>query len=138
MQAKAQRNLKLMNILSFFYGFRAYEGVLTLFFASITGSYALAMTMFAIFNFTASIFEVPTGILSDHIGRKKTIILYVLTGTIATGLYYVATSTETLIIAAVFTGISMAFGSGTMSAFAYENVEELGTLDEYKKARGQA
>lgn len=137
MRLNAQRNLKLLNILTFFFGFRAYEGVLALFFASITESYTLAMTMFAIINFTASLFEVPTGILSDHIGRKKTIILYLLTGTVAVVFYYLATSTETLMIAAVFTGISMAFGSGTMSAFTYENVEVLGKLDEYKKLEGR-
>lgn len=137
MQHKAERNLKLLNILTFLYGFRAYEGVLALYFASITGSYALAMTMFAIFNFSSSLFEVPTGILSDHIGRKKTIILYFLTGTIAAVLYYFATSTEILMIAAVFTGISMAFGSGTMTAFSFENAETLGRESEYKKIEGK-
>lgn len=137
MQHKAERNLKLLNILTFLYGFRAYEGVLALYFASITGSYALAMTMFAIFNFSSSLFEVPTGILSDHIGRKKTIILYFLTGTIAAALYYFATSTEILMVAAVFTGISMAFGSGTMTAFSFENAETLGRESEYKKIEGK-
>lgn len=137
MQHKAERNLKLLNILTFLYGFRAYEGVLALYFASITGSYALAMTMFAIFNFSSSLFELPTGILSDHIGRKKTIILYFLTGTIAAVLYYFATSTEILMIAAVFTGISMAFGSGTMTAFSFENAETLGRESEYKKIEGK-
>lgn len=137
MQPKAARNLKLLNLLTFFYGFRAYEGVLALYFASITGSYALAMTMFAIFNFSSSLFEVPTGILSDHIGRKRTIILYLLTGTIAAALYYFANSTETLVIAAIFTGISMAFGSGTMTAFSYENAEAIGRTEDYKKIEGK-
>lgn len=72
MYQKAKTNLKLLNLLAFFYGFRAYEGVLTLYFAAVTGSYTLAMTMFAVINLSSSLFEVPTGILSDHIGRHKT------------------------------------------------------------------
>lgn len=137
MQEKAGRNLKILNALTFFYGFRTYEGVLALYFASVTGSYSLAMAMFAIFHFSSSLFEVPTGILSDHIGRKKTIILYLLTGAIASALYYLANSTEILIMAAVFTGISMAFGSGTMTAFSYENAEALGRAEDYKKIEGK-
>ena len=44
-------------------------------FQKITGSYAFALGVFAISTVSQSIAEVPTGIISDKLGRKKTMIM---------------------------------------------------------------
>lgn len=133
----AERNLKLLNILTFLNGFRTFEGVLAVFFATVSGSFAVGMTVFAVMNLSASFFEVPTGVLSDNIGRKKTLLIYYFSGALAILIFYLAQSTTALIIGAVITGFSMAMRSGAVSAFVYENLELLGRKDEFKRVEGK-
>lgn len=133
----AKRNITLLNTATVLAGFRAFDGVIAIFFASITGSFALGMTVLAIMNLSASVFEVPTGVLSDTVGRKKTINLYYLTGTIGTVLFFLAESTALLIAGAVFVGMSMAFRSGAVSAYIYENLETLGSVHTFKRVEGK-
>lgn len=137
MLLQAEKNLKLLNILAFLYSFRTFEGVLVIFFVTITNSYATGMTVFAIMHATSSLMEVPTGILSDHIGRKKTIILYMLTNFLAVLLYSLADSTIYLVLGAILVGLSISLGSGTISAFVYENLEVSGKTNLYKKFEGK-
>lgn len=133
----AERNLKLLNILTFLNGFRAYEGVMAIYFATISGSFAMGMTVFAVMNLSSSFFEIPTGVMSDNIGRKKTLLLYYFSGTLAVLLFYLSNSTEMLIAGAVVTGFSMALRSGAVSAFVYENLDLLDKKDEFKKVEGK-
>lgn len=133
----AERNLKLLNLLTFLNGFRTFEGVLAVFFATVSGSFAVGMTVFAVMNLSASFFEVPTGVLSDNIGRKKTLLLYYFSGALAILIFYLAQSTTALITGAVITGFSMAMRSGAVSAFVYENLELLGRTDQFKKVEGK-
>ena len=102
MQQRAVRNLKLLNFLAVLFSLRTFEGILPVYFALITGSYATAMTMFAVMHVASSALEVPTGWLSDQVGRKKTLLLYSLTGFAATLCIYLADSTSMLILAMVF------------------------------------
>lgn len=136
MEQKAKKNLGLLSILAFLFGFRAFEGVIAVYFAAITGSFAVAMSVLAIMNLSASFFEIPTGIFSDHIGRKKTLIIYYFSGTLAILLYYLANSSTLLILGSIITGFSMAMRSGAVSAFVYENLEVLGKEDEFQKQEG--
>ncbi len=137
MTDRANTNLKLLNIITFLNGFRAYEGVLAIYFATISGSFAIGMTIFAIMNLSASFFEVPTGLLSDNIGRKKTLLLYYFSGTLAILLFYLAESTQILITAAIIIGFSMAMRSGAVAAFVYENLDELERKDDFKIVQGK-
>ena len=60
------------------------------YFQQIFGSYAFALGVFSIANIVQSIAEVPTGIISDRIGRRKTMILASVITTIAFILFSVA------------------------------------------------
>lgn len=133
----AEQNLKLLNILTFLSGFRTYEGVLAIFFATVSGSFALGMTIFAVINLSASFFEIPTGILSDNIGRKKTLLIYYFSGAVAVLIFHLAQSTPVLLLGAITLGFSAAMRSGAISAFVYENLDILGIKDEFKKVEGR-
>jgi len=136
MEQKAKKNLGLLSILAFLFGFRAFEGVIAVYFAAITGSFTIAMSVLAIMNLSASFFEIPTGVFSDYIGRKKTLIIYYFSGTLAILLYYLANSSALLILGAIIMGFSMAMRSGAVSAFVYENLEVLGKENEFQKLEG--
>lgn len=57
--------------------FRPYYIVLVLYFAHVLNSYALAGTLLAMLPISQAFFEVPTGIISDKIGRVFSIKLSV-------------------------------------------------------------
>jgi MFS family permease len=107
------------------------------YFATISGSFAVGMTVFAVMNLASSFFEVPTGVLSDAIGRKITLLLYYFSGTVALLVFYLAQSTTALIAGAIITGFAMAMRSGAVSAFVYENLDQLGRKAEYAKTEGK-
>lgn len=104
------------------------------FFQRITGSYAFALGVFSIVSIVQSIAEVPTGIISDRIGRRKTMVvsavlellmsvIFALAGTL--GYKYL------LIVGAVVWALAEAFASGTDDALMYETMEELSKSDRY-------
>lgn len=104
------------------------------FFQRITGSYAFALGVFSIVSIVQSIAEVPTGIISDRIGRRKTMVvsavlellmsvIFALAGTL--GYKYL------LIVGAVVWAFAEAFASGTDDALMYETMEELRKSDKY-------
>ncbi|MDD2326273.1 MAG: hypothetical protein PHW63_09790 [Alphaproteobacteria bacterium] len=69
-----RRNINLLIISELFAELRFYFPVAVLVFQSITGSYAAAMSVFALANIMHAFFEIPTGLLSDRWGRRGTLI----------------------------------------------------------------
>lgn len=120
----ATKNLRLLKITSFMSNFRAYEGVIAVFYASIAGSYTLATAVLSIMAISSSLAEVPTGAFSDKIGRKKTIILYYAVSVLALIIYYLSDNFLHLAIGSIFMGIGFAFSSGTVTAFTKECVQK--------------
>lgn len=66
-----QRNIRLLQWFNFFEDFRPYTPFVVLYFGRMTGSYALGMSVIALSMVFWSAFEVPTGILSDMVGRVR-------------------------------------------------------------------
>ena len=69
------KNIKLLALFNFFTDFHLFSAILIIYFAQVTGSYALGMSLFSVAMVSSALFEVPTGVFSDYIGRKKTMIL---------------------------------------------------------------
>ncbi len=65
------KNVKLLILFEFLIEFRLYSAIIVIYFAAVTGSYALAMSLLSIVMISAAVFEVPTGVFSDLVGRKK-------------------------------------------------------------------
>src|SRR3989344_441596 len=133
---QAQANLKFLSVLTFLSNFRFFEGVIAVYFAAITGSFATAMAVLACMNLSSSFFEIPTGVFSDRAGRKKTIIISYFATTCAIFFYYLAHSALFLFIGALLQGFAMAMRSGTMSAYVYENLEIIGRESEFQRQEG--
>lgn len=136
MEVRASRNLWLLSILTFLINFRVFEGVIAVYFAYVTGSYALAMGALAAMHVFAGLFEVPTGVFSDRIGRRATMIVYHLAFTLGTLVMYLATSAELIFVATAVMGFGMAMRTGAVSAYVYENLETLNRVDSFKKYEG--
>lgn len=72
---KLRRNLSILAWNEFFAELRLYYPVAVLVFESVTGSFTTAMAVFAALKISQAVFEIPTGVFSDKIGRKKTFIV---------------------------------------------------------------
>lgn len=136
MTGYARRNLKLMYILSFLSSMRGYEGVVIVFYASVSGSFTLGMMAWAMVYLSSSVFEVPTGVLSDRIGRRTTLIFYFASYFFATLCLYLAHGPALLFVASALMGLGMALKSGTSSAYIYENLELLGQREAFNRNEG--
>lgn len=132
----ARRNLRLLDSIEFFSKFVLFQGVLAVYYASVTGSYALAMAVFSVAFVSSAVFELPTGLFSDYVGRKLTVVFFCLANAVAMLLYYLADSMTLLVVGALFEGCAMALRSGTITAYVYESVEALGAVDNFAKYEG--
>lgn len=104
--------------------FKLYGVIAILYYVQITNSMALAMSVFSIATISSCILEIPTGIISDKIGRKKTIILGSISSLIYIIILGIAESYVGLIIASLFNGLEIAFFSGNNQAYIYDLIEE--------------
>lgn len=130
------RNIKLLTWFSFFIDFRFYYPIAILYFSQIAGSYALGMLVFGIINISQAVAEVPTGIFSDFVGRKRTMLLGALTAFFAVFCYALGFSYWVLIVGAVFEGLAFSFFSGNNEAFLHDSLKEKNMEKEYPKYHG--
>jgi MFS family permease len=127
----SQKNIKLLAWFNFFTDFKLYSAIAIIYFTQVTGSLALGMSIFSIANIADALFEVPTGILSDRVGRKKTMIFGALASVLYALCYAIGGSFWMLAIGAVFQGLSVAFYSGNNDALLHDILTESGKEKEF-------
>ena len=120
-----KNNIKLMYIINLLSELKLYGAIILLFYIQLTDSMAIGMSIFSITTIVSSVCEFPTGIISDKIGRKKTVILGSFFGLLNVLFLTISKSYLLLIISAVFNGIEIAFFSGNNQAFIYDNLKEM-------------
>ena len=86
--------------------------------------------MYVIYDISTTALEVPSGYMSDRLGRRRTLIMAGLSGVGATGLLVVGEGFWPFALANVLLGASAAFASGTDSALLYERLAAEGRADE--------
>ena len=129
-----RRNILLFKLYYLFSAVWPLAALAIVFFQKITGSYAFALGVFSIVNIAQSGAEVPTGVISDKIGRRKTMILSSALTALAYIIFALAGTFAykyLLILGAVIWAVADAFASGTDDALMYETMEELNKADEY-------
>ena len=91
---------------------------------------AAAILLYAIYDIGTTVLEVPSGWLSDRIGRRPTLILAALAELAGAALLVIGGSFEVFVAGQLLVGASMAFASGTDSALLYESLAVTGRADE--------
>ncbi|MFH1601625.1 MAG: MFS transporter [Candidatus Shapirobacteria bacterium] len=133
----SQKNIKLLTWFNFFTDFKLYAPVAIIYFSQVSGSYVLGMSVFSIIMLSAAIFEVPTGIFSDLIGRRKTLILGALFSALGLVFYALGGSYFFLILGAILEGLSRSFYSGNNDALLYDTLAETQQEAEYHVFSGK-
>jgi len=132
-----RKNVRLLKIFNFLIGFSLFAPLAIIYFSKVSGSYALGASIFGITMLSSAIFEVPTGIWSDRVGRRGTIILGSWARVIAFILYAIGLSYWWLVAGAILEGLSRSFYSGNNDAFLHDTLADDGLESEYDDYLGK-
>jgi len=132
-----QRNIRVLTWFNFFSEFKLYAPLAIVYFAQVSGSFALGMAVFSIARIFSAAFEIPTGVFSDRIGRKKTMILGSLSAILFTIFYAIGGSFWFLVIGAILEGLSISFYSGNNNALLHDTLKEADQTDKYAEVLGK-
>lgn len=125
------KNIKLLYLINFFSAFRFYSPIYVIYFAQVTGSFTLAMSLLAVGSLSQAVLEIPTGIFSDLIGRKSTIILSGITAIAGIVFMIFGGNYWYFFVGEIFWGMSGAFSSGNDEALMYDSLKEVGEEQKY-------
>lgn len=131
------RNIKLLTWFNFFSDFKLYAPLAIIYFSNIAGSYVLGTSILSIAMISSALFEVPTGIFSDLIGRKKTIILGAIASFLAISLYAIGSFYWILALGAILEGLSRSFYSGNNDALLHDSLSEVKMGNKYHHYLGR-
>lgn len=130
------QNIRLLSYFNFLIGFSLFAPLAIIYFSKVSGSYTLGTSIFGLAMLASAIFELPTGIISDKVGRRFTIVFGSWSRLIAFILYAVGINYWWLAVGAIFEGLSRAFYSGNNNALLYDTLDDDGLVDEYAKYLG--
>lgn len=131
------RNVSLYPWFRFFQNLLFWQAVWFLFFqAELSGAEAIAL--YAVYDIGTMIMEVPSGYMSDRLGRRPTLIASALAGAAGAALIALGDGFWVFALAQVLLGASAAFASGTDSSLLYESLAAEGQEDriEAEETRG--
>jgi MFS family permease len=131
------RNIPLMAWHNFFTELRPFAALAAVYFADVAGSYTEGMMVFSVIMLSSLLFEVPTGILSDRIGRKATLFLGSLTYAASMLCYALASDLTLLLLGAAIGGLSDALVSGNNNALIYETLDQSGQKNRFRDVWGK-
>lgn len=123
------RNVALYPWFKFFQNLIFWQAVWFLFFQS-TLSAAQAVLLYVIYDVATTVLEVPSGYMSDRLGRRKTLIAATVAGTLGAVLLCFGDGFAVFAVAQIVLGAAAAFASGTDSALLYESLNADGRGDE--------
>lgn len=119
-------NARVLNIFSFWFCLRFYAAVTVIYFAQVTHSYVLAVSLLVMVKVAQALLEVPTGIVSDRVGRVWCLRIAALTHLLSVLCYAVGGGYAWLAVGAVLAGLWQALVSGNNEALLYESAREEG------------
>ena len=85
----------------------------------------------AIYYIAVVIFEVPSGYLSDTLGRRLTLLISTLSAILAQTFFLFGSSFLVFALAQIFLAAGMAFRSGTDTSYHYDILKSLNRQKEY-------
>jgi MFS family permease len=123
------RNIALYPWFKFFQNLVFWQAIWFLFFQrDLSG--AEAILLYAVYDIATTVMEVPSGYMSDRLGRRRTLVAAALAGAAGAALIVLGGGFTGFAIAQVLLGVSAAFASGTDNALLYESLAGAGRQDE--------
>lgn len=122
MPATFKKNLQYYKfcLYGFLKNLNFFEPFLILFFLEKNFTYLQIGLLYAIQSISTNILEIPTGIMADAIGRRRTMIYSMISYLIAFVVFYLSASFTAFIIAVICMAFGDAFRTGTHKAMIFE------------------
>ena len=112
---------------------------LPVFFLYFTGELGLdgALLLEAVYYVAVVVTEVPSGYISDRLGRKTTLVLASIWFVVAYAAFWVGGSLPVLVVGQVFLALAISFRSGTDASYHLELLTEAGAGGEFGAREGR-
>jgi MFS family permease len=127
-----QRNIVLYPWFKFVQQLLFWQATWFLYFESQLSA-AEAILLYVVADLSTTVLEVPSGYMSDRLGRRKTLLAAAVAYVLATGLLAVGQGFLQFAVANVLLGAAFAFASGTDSALLFESLKAEGREAEIDK-----
>ena len=128
----AARNITLYPWFKFLQNLVFWQAVWFLYFQAELSA-AQAILLYAIYDIGTTALEVPSGYMSDRIGRRFTLVASAVAGLTGASLLAFGDGFSVFAAAQILLGASAAFASGTDSAILYESLAVTGRTNEIEQ-----
>ncbi len=125
-----QRNLKLYQLYSVLFSSMCWLPVFAIYIAGKVGLEGLLL-LEALYYISVVIMEVPSGYLSDRLGRKPVLAISALGFSLAAILFMLGDSFIPFAIAQFLTAVGYSFNSGSDISLHYDSLHELGEEERF-------
>jgi len=116
------------------YGFmkniRLFDIFILLFLRANGLSYTEIGFLYAIREVSINLFEIPTGIFADAYGRRKSMVMSMLSYIFSFSIFYLTSSFVLFAVAMILFGLGEAYRTGTHKAMILEYLKRKGILDK--------
>lgn len=136
-KSKFERNIKLAKVMGALMWGRFFIPVLALFYIASQVPLEQFALIMGVFSFSTLVLEIPTGVIADLLGKKKTLLLSRFMYVIEIALITFFNGFWIFLIAKIISGVGVSLGSGTNSAMLYDSLKKLKREKEHKKISGQ-
>jgi MFS family permease len=126
-----KHNMRALFRFTFFSNVQPYYVVLVLYFAHILNSFTLGASVWAFVQVAQAVLEIPTGIVSDRLGRVVSMQVGALSSLAGLIIYALSPGYWVLLVGAALQGLSFAMFSGNNNALIYDSARNGGEKDEF-------
>jgi len=129
-------NVYKVALINFFSSLYFYLPVLTIYYQRRGLNFVQINSLWGIITATIFLAEIPTGVIADKIGRKKSVMMALFLQLIGEIAFIFAQNYLHFILISVIAGLGFAFQSGCIQALVYDSLKEKGKEKEMAKASG--
>jgi len=130
-------NISRLVLVKFLTTLYFYIPYMTLYFRGRGFSFVQINSMWGIAVFTMFLAEVPTGLLADRWGRRRSVQIAIFLQFVGELLFLFITNYWLLVVDAIIAGIGFAFSSGALEALIYDDLKAQGREGEMNKVMGR-
>lgn len=126
-----KHNMRALFRFTFLSNVQPYYLVLVLYLSHVLHSFALGTSVWAFVQISQAILEIPTGVVSDRVGRVVSMKIGALASLAGLLVYATTTNYWILLVGAAMQGLSFAMFSGNNNALIYDSARSAGEKDDF-------
>lgn len=120
----SQKNIHKLALIGFFSSLYFYLPVLTIYYQSRGLNFVQINLLWGIITATIFLAEIPTGVIADKLGRKKSIVIALALQLLGEVIFLGAQNYAHFVVISIIAGVGFAFQSGCLQAMVYDSLKE--------------